>query len=218
MEAEAQRLQQVIESLTENEALTDQLDDTAAQTLLDWGTAYGKTVVQSTAELPNTDDAMQPRLKAIRHLLRAVNNYFTPAPDAPANDAQARTAATLALLQRVVEQLVTIEGNNFVKPDEAQLTAFAAQLAQKAESPQAFIEDLRSFFTQPAPPPAPVAESPTVAPPAPSVADPGAPSAPVAESPVVPSPPAVAPTTVLRTDWLARVFSQLRRFYRQPHQ
>lgn len=217
MEASAERLQQVIESLTGNEALTDQLDDAAAQTLLDWGIAAGKAVVQSTAALPDADDAMQPRLKAIRHLLRAVNGYFTPAPDTAASDPQAHAAATVALLQRVGEHLATIEGDRFAKPDEAQLAAFAAQLAPKAASPQTFIEELRNFFAQPAPPAA-GAESPIVTPPAPVVETPTPSPAPVAESPAVPPPPTVAPTTLLRTDWLARVFSQLRRFYRQPHQ
>ena len=233
MEASTQRLQQVVESLTENEALTDQLDDAAAQALLDWGIAYGKAVVENTANLPDADDAAQPRLQAIRRLLRAVNSYFTPAAEAVDSEPQAPTAATSALLQRVVEQVAIIEGDRFAKPDEAQVATFAAQLAQQAATPQAFITALRHFFEQSALPPTPVVESPTTPPPTLSAessvtpsptlgvdrAD-ALPSVSVAESSPTPASVAAspAPTTILRTDWLRRVFSQLRRFYRQPHQ
>lgn len=233
MEASTQRLQQVVESLTGNEALTDQLDDAAAQALLDWGIAYGKAVVENTANLPDADDAAQPRLQAIRRLLRTVNSYFTPAAEAVDSEPQARTTATSALLQRVVEQVAIIEGDRFAKPDEAQVATFAAQLAQQAATPQAFITALRHFFEQPAPPPTPGAASPTTPPPAlnteSAVTPPPAPvvdradappSVPVAESSPTPAPVTAspAPTTILRTDWLRRVFSQLRRFYRQPQQ
>lgn len=233
MEASTQRLQQVVESLTENEALTDQLDDAAAQALLDWGIAYGKAVVENTANLPDADDAAQPRLQAIRRLLRAVNSYFTPAAEAVDSETQAQSTATSALIQRVVEQVAIIEGDRFTKPDEAQVATFAAQLAQQVATPQAFITALRHFFEQPAPPPTPVAASPTTPSPAlntesavtppstPEVKRADAPpSVPVAESSPTPAPVTAspAPTTILRTDWLRRVFSQLRRFYRQPQQ
>lgn len=235
MESSTQRLQQVVESLTENEALTDQLDDAAAQALLDWGIAYGKAVVENTANLPDADDAAQPRLQAIRRLLRAVNSYFTPAAEAVESEPQAQSTVTSALLQRVVEQVAIIEGDRFAKPDEAQVATFAAQLAQQAATPQAFITALRHFFEQPAPPPTPGDESPTT--PSPALTAESSvtssptsgveraetlPPVPVAESSPAPAQASVtaspAPTTILRTDWLKRVFSQLRRFYRQPHQ
>ena len=235
MEASTQRLQQVVESLTGNEALTDQLDDAGAQALLAWGIAYGKAVVENTANLPDADDAAQPRLQAIRRLLRAVNSYFTPAAEAVDSEPQAQSTATSALLQRVVEQVAIIEGDRFAKPDEAQVATFAAELAQQAATPQAFITALRHFFEQPAPPPTPVADSSTT--PSPTLSTESAvtppatlggdhadalPSVPVAESSPAPTPTSIAaspaPTTILRTDWLRRVFSQLRRFYRQPQQ
>lgn len=193
-----QRTQQVIESLTENEALTDQLDDTAAQLLLDWGIALSKPIVQSTAALDETAaaDAMQPQLQATRRLLRAVNRHFTPAAtEQTSRAAPASNEATLAMLHAVVEQASIILGARFNKPDEQQLARFADQLANEARTPQALILALQKFVDQHqvTPPPSPPPEAAA------------AQSHTSAAQPLKAQPP-----------WMQRLFEQLRRFYQPP--
>jgi len=145
-----QRSQRVVESLTENEALTANLDDEAAQLLLDWGIAYGKEIVQSTAGLPEAEaeEAMQARLQATRRLLRAVNQYFNQTNSAE-NEARTQSSdATLTLLQQAIEQAAIIFGPAFRKPDAQQLAAFMTQMQQTDSAPRTLIVTLGNFIDQ----------------------------------------------------------------------
>jgi len=201
MEELTQRTQQVIESLTENEALTDNLDDAAADELLNWGIATGKTVVQSTVGLTDeaADAAMQPHLQATRRLLRSVNNYFAPAT-APTTRAavQPDHEALLTLLRQTTEQAALIWGPRFHPPDEQQLAIVATQLQNEASTPQALIIQLRQFVDQQ------LTTAPAVVHQPQSVA---AESPPTTDQPVVP-----------QTPWMKRLLQQLRRFYPQQQQ
>ncbi|MEZ4728282.1 MAG: hypothetical protein R3E79_14205 [Caldilineaceae bacterium] len=202
MEELTQRTQQVVESLTGNEALTDHLDDAAAQELLDWGIATGKAVVQSTADLTEevADATMQPRLQATRRLLRTVNRYFA-ATDAPTARAviQPDHEALLTLVQQTTEQAAVIWGSRFRQPDDQQLAAVAAQLQKEASTPQALIAGLRRFVDQQV-----TAGPVTSVPPDPPTAD---------QTQLTTTQPVVA-----QTPWMKRLLEQLRRFYPQQQQ
>lgn len=196
MEELTQRTQQVVESLTENEALTDNLDDAAAQALLDWGTAAGKAVVQDTVGLEDeaAEAAMKPRLQATRRLLRTVNNYFAPTAASEARGAaQPDHEAMLTLLRQVVEQAAVLWGPSFRKPDDQQLADFATQLQKEASTPQALIARLRNLVDQHL----------TAAPATSDQAQTAAPE----------SQPSTPPPVAAQTPWLKRLLEQLRRIY-----
>lgn len=201
MEELTERTQQVIESLTENEALTDNLDDAGARLLLDWGIAYGKWVVQSTAHLAKeaANGAMEPRLQAIRRLLRTVNQHFA---SSTSDTAQTDTVANQTLLRAVLEQAAMIWGPGFSAPDDQQLTAFSAQLANAAQTPATLIAALRNFVDQHQ-----GAQQPPTMPPQ------NAPGKDAPEKRVVTPQPLST-----HLPWIKRLFTQLRRFYPQPKQ
>ena len=71
------RIQRAAERILENASLTDDLDDDAAQVLLDWGVRCAEQIAEDTADLSDdlAEEAMYPRLRALRRLLRAVNRW-----------------------------------------------------------------------------------------------------------------------------------------------
>jgi hypothetical protein len=68
------RIKSAVESILENEALTDGLDDQAAQVMLEWG----RMTAQSIARQGGAD--MDARLRSLRLLLRAINRWVSSQP------------------------------------------------------------------------------------------------------------------------------------------
>ena len=103
------RAARAAESLLENERLTADLDDAAAQVLLDWGIALAKTIAQSTASMDDAaaEEAMYPRMRALRQLLRAVNRGAV-------SDVQSQ----VEWAAQIVEQAALVYGTGFVSPDK----------------------------------------------------------------------------------------------------
>ena len=132
------------ESLMENEALTENLDDTAASALLKWGSELSKTVAQSTADLDDeqAEEAMSERMRATRQLLRSVNKWI-------AGQAQMASEEKSALLARINEQMALIYGAEFSPPDAAQLEAFMQAPAQEAADPAQIVARLRDLYQPP---------------------------------------------------------------------
>ncbi|MBX3012158.1 MAG: hypothetical protein KF832_11660 [Caldilineaceae bacterium] len=229
MEALPQRTQQVVESLTDNEALTDNLEDEAAQALLDWGIALGKTVVQSTANLDDTaaEEAIAPGLKATRRLLKVVNQHFAadhepttsrsmePTTDQAGNDEE---NALRPLLRDIVQQVTLILGPTYQPPTEEQLTTFAAQFAKETPTPQALIQALRRFIEQPSEEAAPRGEPPRSEPePIPEALPMAAQSPPIATPVSTVAPPSHAQPVAALSPWMKRLREQLRRLYQHPN-
>jgi hypothetical protein len=77
MENLRQRAQRAAERILENESLTSNLDDNAAQVLLDWGLRCAEQIARDTFGLSDelAEEAMYPRMRALRRLLRAVNRW-----------------------------------------------------------------------------------------------------------------------------------------------
>lgn len=145
------RIQRAAESILENEALTDNLDDEGGQTLLDWGVELAKQVAQTTDGLDEAaaEAAMADKLAAIRRLLRAVNKRFDPTLVTDlSTDSQAMAEANTKLLEQVLEQVGLILEPNFTQPTPAQLTSFGEQTLQPIATPPALIASLRSFIEQ----------------------------------------------------------------------
>ena len=143
-ETVSRRARRAAESLMENEALTENLDDTAAGALLKWGSELSKTVAQSTADLDDeqAEEAMSERMRATRQLLRSVNKWI-------AGQAQMASEEKSALLARINEQMALIYGAEFSPPDAAQLEAFMQAPAQEAADPAQIVARLRDLYQPP---------------------------------------------------------------------
>jgi hypothetical protein len=128
----------VAERFLENESLTADLDDGSAKMLLDWGMSRSKVIAQSTDGLDDeaAEEAMYPRLRAMRRLMRSVNRWVTRQKEM---DDEGRAT----LLDRMIEQAAIIYDKNI---DRAQREAFRQQLATLADTPQQMIGKLRAFF------------------------------------------------------------------------
>ncbi len=135
----AQRIERAAESILENESLTANLDDAAAQVLFDWGIACARVVAQSTAGLDDgeAESVMSERLRATRRLMRLVNQW---APRRSQMDAQGNAA----LLIRVVEQAAIVYGRNFTDLDSERRDAFLSQ--NLIVAPQQAIVNLRALI------------------------------------------------------------------------
>ena len=135
----AQRMERAAEGILENESLTANLDDAAAQVLLDWGIACARMVIQSTAGLDDGDveSAISGRLRATRRLMRLVNQWI---PRRLQMDAQENAA----LLVRIVEQAIIVYGRDFTGFDGKQRDTFLSH--NLVTAPQQTIVNLRALI------------------------------------------------------------------------
>jgi hypothetical protein len=147
----SERESRVAESILENESLTSDLEDSAAEVLLDWGIACAKQVVRDNCSLDDAaaEEAMAPRLRAVRQLMRAVNRWIAdPNP----------SAENMALrLTEIVGQAALIYGPSFTPPTQERRDAFAQQQIAAPGQPPERIAALRDLIERPegAAPPAP---------------------------------------------------------------
>jgi hypothetical protein len=137
-----ERIDRVAESILDNERLTADLDDSAAKELLDWGLAAAKQIVQGTAKVEDEDqaqEAMYPRLRATRRMMRAVNIWVT---NARKGDIEGSARA----LDRIFEQASIIYGRTFTPPGTEQRDAFIHTQAKSVDNPPQMIANLRQFL------------------------------------------------------------------------
>ena len=138
----AQRVHRVAESILDNERLTADLDDSAAKELLDWGLAAAKQIAQGTADVDDDEqaqEAMYPRLRATRRMMRAVNIWVTTERE---GDIEGSTRA----LDRIFEQASIIYGRAFTPPSTDQRDAFIHTQAKSIDHPPQMIANLRQFL------------------------------------------------------------------------
>ena len=141
MEELTRRVNRAVESLLENEALTADLDDAAAKVLLDWGGASVKAIGQGTADLKDAEaeGVMEPRMRAVRQLMRGVNRWVANRQEMTAEDG----AASLA---EMVEQANVIYGKAFTPPDDNRRDAFLKQLSELSADPSQMVAALRELL------------------------------------------------------------------------
>ena len=72
------RVQRAVESVLENEGLLGGLDEAAASALQDWGIQNVKKIAEKTGDLDDerAEEAMYPKMKASRSLMRAVRVWI----------------------------------------------------------------------------------------------------------------------------------------------
>jgi hypothetical protein len=139
-----QRIRRVAESILDNERLTADLDDPAAQELLDWGLSIGRRIVQGTADVEDdeqAEQAMYPRLRATRRLMRAVNRWIASQRE---GDAEGQKEA----LDSILEQASVIYGRPITTLGDEQRVSFGVQPEQASDPPQR-IAHLRQLIERP---------------------------------------------------------------------
>lgn len=72
------RRRQAATRILENEQLTADLDDSTADSLLEWGLALSENIVAQSQHLDDAqaEEAMYAPMKAVRKLMRAVNKWL----------------------------------------------------------------------------------------------------------------------------------------------
>ncbi|MBE2223185.1 MAG: hypothetical protein IAF02_16705 [Anaerolineae bacterium] len=119
------RRNQAASSILENERLTADLDDDAADSLLQWGLALTEKVVQDSQNLDDVaaEEAMYAPMKAVRKLMQAVNKWLN--------------SGDATYLDVVLNQAQIIYGETAVLPPVASLTTIQTVpvLRQAIETP-----------------------------------------------------------------------------------
>jgi hypothetical protein len=123
-----ERIQHAAESILENEALTADLDDEAAQVLLDWGVEQSQTIAAQTAEMneAEAEEAMYRPMRALRKMLRITNKWATNPQEKD--------------LSKILKQVEIVYGSS---PDVDQQTAFLGALPKDTG---ARVQALRGFI------------------------------------------------------------------------
>jgi hypothetical protein len=140
-----ERIKRVAESFLDNERLTSDLDDSAAKELLDWGLSVARQIVQGTADVDDdeqADQAMYPRLRATRRLMRAVNLWIVNQRE---GDAEGRDQA----FNSILEQASVIYGRAFTAMADDQRAALIRAQSESAGDPPQMISQLRQLFERP---------------------------------------------------------------------
>jgi hypothetical protein len=128
----------LVESLLENEALSADLDDAAAQALLDWAIDCAERISRETESLGAiaSEEAEYPRLRALRKLMRSVNSWISGREAVGAGGDEAFFIQIVSLAQ-------VIYGEDFNIPSEEERQTFAALPSGPVLQPVEFVQRLR---------------------------------------------------------------------------
>ncbi len=133
-----ERVKLAVQSILENESLTGDLDDEAAQALLDWGVACVRRIALETVGFDDeeAEASMAPRLRATRRLMRRVSAWVSAPSCAMQTD----------ILSEIAAQAAIIYGAAFSPPDEHRLAAVAELYARSTCSKSRLIARLRALL------------------------------------------------------------------------
>jgi len=86
------RVERIVEEMAGNEALLEMLETEAATEMLNWGIEMATSLVKSTEGLDDAaaEQALLPRLKAVRQMMRSVGNWAAGKYVDPASRVQLR--------------------------------------------------------------------------------------------------------------------------------
>lgn len=128
------RLQRAAESILENEALTADLDDEAAQVLLDWGVTLAQRITSETIELDQAaaEEATYQPMRALRKMLRQINHW--------ANNPE------ISGLEKIIEQAAITYGAGYAASGSDLQAQFSDQIRTGALNPAENIRQLRAFI------------------------------------------------------------------------
>src|SRR5688572_28770439 len=108
------RIRMASESILDNEALREGLDDQAASAVLDWGLARAQQIAGLTADIQDENEAEQasyPRMRALRKMLRIAGRLSAKNIDTTERD---------ALLEELTVLIPLVYGEGTVVPETSQ--------------------------------------------------------------------------------------------------
>jgi len=133
------RVQRAVESILDNEALTQDLDDAAANALISWGTSWAESLAR-TAERsvePDLDEATLLRLREVRRMMRSVSKWAaSQAGMDPAGKSQA--------LKEILEYASRAQGVA-ASTQDIDLEAWSQQLEELDAQPEKAVSALRQL-------------------------------------------------------------------------
>lgn len=135
------RINRAAESILGNERLTADLDDAAANALLNWGVACAEMIAGSTAGLNDAEaeKVLSLRLRSTRRLMRSVNKWIAKRGEMDAE-------GSAELLAKIVEQATVIYGEAFALPDDDRRDVFLKQELEFSDDPPQMISNLRDLL------------------------------------------------------------------------
>jgi hypothetical protein len=113
------RIRMAAESILENEALRQGLDEDGASALLEWGLTCARQIAADTLEFDDetAEEMAYPRMKALRKLLGAVRNLYAPEVDATRRE---------TLLTEIAGCIPSVYGGGVPQPETARSNDFVA--------------------------------------------------------------------------------------------
>jgi len=108
------RVQRAVESVLENEGILGGLDEAAASALQDWGIKNVKKIAEKTGDLDDerAEEAMYPKMKASRSLMRAIRVWVQTESGASAEE-------RAKLWAKIEEKAQDLYGKELSLPDAA---------------------------------------------------------------------------------------------------
>ena len=130
------RTRRAVESILENEALTDNLDDDGASVLLQWGMTLAQRIAAETAGLDDetAEKTMYPQMRALRKMLRRINRWAA-APDS-------------RKLEKIIGQAGIIYGAGYEPPGTEECELFSRQFDTGVRNSAQAIGQLRQLIEQ----------------------------------------------------------------------
>jgi hypothetical protein len=127
------RVQRAIAELTGNEALLGMRETDAAAEMLDWGMKMSTYVVRQTDGLDDlmAEQALMPRLKAIRSSMRSIGNWAAGEYVEPED--------RLSLRDKLLENFRTILGENAQLPTVEAMDDLLNQVDDNSNTPHQLI-------------------------------------------------------------------------------
>jgi len=132
------RINQAVASLTQNEALMEDLETEAASALLDWGSRQIHTIVAETGELDDAsaEEMMHPRMRALRQMMRQVNTLAS-------GRAGTDPAIRAGILDQLIASAALVYGPQVAPPDQNRRVEF---LEAPITSSKQWIDSLRDWL------------------------------------------------------------------------
>lgn len=143
MEMLKKRVARAVDGLLENESLTADLDDAAAQELLNWGIAWVEQVVGSTAALSDeqAEVTVHSQLRAVRRLMRGVNKWVSRRGELDAD-------RNVRMLAKIIEQVAIIRGVDFEPPNIEQQRSLDSLYQRFQDDPRGMVAELRGLVDE----------------------------------------------------------------------
>jgi hypothetical protein len=134
------RVQKAVEEISGNEALLEMLETDSAAEMLEWGKSMVTSLVRETEDMDDetAEAALEPRLKAVRQLIRSTGNWAAGKYTDPEDRAQLR--------DKLLGNLKTIRGADAPVPSTEELDAVLNSMDAVQTTPQQQILKLKDLL------------------------------------------------------------------------